>query len=131
MGLSVTICTLLVRLSAFAGWTLSASLCLGLCVGLTCLAEGVFSLLFFSIVSPNHGFQQELMGPPTPSLRLSAHTRVAPRRSPINFSVNPFREAEGPMQVPKTSRSLVGDQPLEFNTHLHGRIPIHSPPVAS
>jgi hypothetical protein len=34
------------------------------------------------------------------------------------------------MQVPKTSLSLVGDQPLEFNTHLHGRIPIHSPPVA-
>ena len=34
--------------------------------------------------------------------------------------------SEGPMQVPKDRSLTVGDQPLEFNTHLHVRIPIHS-----
>jgi hypothetical protein len=81
MGLSVTICTLLAGLAAFAGWTLSR-FALPRFVRWVNLLGGVCILtLFFSIVSPNDGFQQELIRPPTPSVRLSAHLRVAPRRS--------------------------------------------------
>jgi hypothetical protein len=91
MGLSVTICTLLAGLAAFAGWTLSHFAVPGFVRWVNLLGGVGILSLFFSIVSPNNGFQQELMGPPTPSLRLSAHTRVAPRRSPVNLSVNPSR----------------------------------------
>ncbi len=130
MGLGVNICALLVGLAAFVGWTLSRFIvprfvrCVNLLGGVCILT------LFFSIASSDDGFQQELIQPPT-SVRLSAHTGVAPRRSPVNLSINAFVDAEDPIRVPKTSRLFVSDQPLELNTHFHAPIPIHSPPVAS
>jgi hypothetical protein len=133
MGPGVNICALSVGLAAFAGWTLSRFTAMPRRVGWVNLLGGVGILaLFFSIVSPDDdGFQQELIRPATPSVRVSAHTRVAPRRSPANLSINAFVEAEDPIRVPKTGRSFVRDQPLELDTHFHAPIPIHSPPVAS
>ncbi len=131
MGLGVNICASLMGLAGFVGWMLSR-LAVPRFVRWVNLIGGVCILtLFFSIVSPNDGFQQELIRPPTPSVRLSAHTGVAPRRSPVNLSINAFVEPEDPIRVPKTSRSFVSDQPLELDTHFHAPIPIHSPPVAS
>jgi len=132
MGLGANIRALLVGLAAFAGWTLS---CFSAprCVGWVHLLGGVGILaLFFSIVSlDDDGFQQQLMHPTTPSVRVSARTRVAPWRSPVDLSINALAEAGGPIRVPKSGRSFVMDQPLEFQTHFHAPIPIHSPPVAS
>jgi hypothetical protein len=91
----------------------------------------MFALLF-SIVSPDDsGFQQELIRPTTPYVRLSAQTRVAHRRSPADLSINGFVEVGDPIRTPRTGRSFALDQPLEHNTHFHAAIPIHSPPVAS
>jgi len=131
MGLGLNICALFVGLAAFAGWTLFR-FTVPRCVGWVNLLGGVGILaLFFSIVSPDDGFQQELIRPATPSVRVSAHTRVAPRRSPVDLSITAFVEAEDPVRVPKADRSFVRDQPLEFDTHFHAPVPIHSPPVAS
>ena len=132
MGAGVNICALLVGLAAFAGWTLSR-FTMHRCVGWVNLLGGVGILaLFFSVVSPDDdGFQQELTRPATPSVRLSAHTRVAPRRSPSGSSINAFVDAGAPIRFPRTGRSLVMDQPLELDTHFHAPIPIHSPPVVS
>jgi len=130
MGLGVNICALLVGLAAFVAWTLSRFIVPRFVRWVNLLGGVGILTLFFSIVSPNDGFQQELIRPPTPSVRLSAHTGVAPRRSPVNLSINAFVEAEDPIRVPKTSRSFVSDQPLELDTHFHAPIPIHSPPVA-
>ena len=131
MGLNVNICALLIVLAAFAGCTLSR-LTVPWFVRWINLIErvGILTLLF-CIVAPNDGFQQELIQPPTPSVRVSAQARVAPRRSPENLSINSFVKAEDPIRVSKTSRSFVRDQPLELDTHFHAPIPIHSPPVAS
>jgi hypothetical protein len=133
MGSGVNICALLAGLAAFAGWTLSR-FTVPRRVGWVNLLGGVGILaLFFSIVSPDDddGFQQELIRPATPSIRVSAHTRVAPRRSPAELSINAFVEAGDPIWVPWTGRSFVVDQLLELNTHFHAPISIHSPPVAS
>ena len=131
MGFSVTICPLLMGLAAFAGWTLFG-IDVPRFVRRVNVLGGVGILSFvFSIISNNDGFEQEFIRPPTPFVQLAAHTRVAPRRSPVNLSVKPFPEPEGPIRVPLTSRSIIVDQPLELNTYLHGRIPIHSPPLAS
>jgi hypothetical protein len=132
MGAGVNICALLVGLAAFAGWTLSR-FTVPRCVDWVNLLGGVGILaLFFSIVSPDDdGFQQELIRPATPSVRLSAHTRVAPRRSPSGSSINAFVDAGETIRFPRTGRSLVKDQPLELDTHFHTPIPIHSPPVIS
>jgi hypothetical protein len=120
-----------VGLAAFVGWTLSRFIVPRLVRWVNLLGGVCILTLFCSIVSPNDGFQQELIRPPTPSVRLSAHTGVAPRRSHVNLSINAFVEAEDPIRVPKTSRSFVSDQTLELDTHFRGPIPIHSPPVAS
>jgi hypothetical protein len=131
MGLSVNICALLVGLAAFAGWIL-ARFAVPRFVRCVNLLEGACILTFlFSLVVPNHGIQQELIRPPTPSVRMSAHTRVAPWRSPVSLSINAFVKSEDPIRVPKTSCSFVRNPPLEVDTHFHARIPIHSPPVAS
>ncbi len=131
MGLGANICALLVGLAALVVCTPSRFI-LPRFVRWVNLRCGVCILtLFFSIASPNGGFQQELIRPPTLYARLSAHTGVARRRSPVNLSINAFVEAEDPIRVPETSRSFVSDQPLELDTHLRGPIPIHSPPVAS
>ena len=131
MGLSVDICALLVGLAVLAGWTL-ARFAVPRFVRCVKLLEGACILTFlFSLVVPNHGIQQELIRPPTPSVRVSAHTRVAPRRSPVNLSIDAFVKSEDPIRVPKTSCSFVKNQPLEVDTHFHAPIPIHSPPVAT
>jgi len=134
MGLSVSIFVLLVGLAAFAGWTLSCFTVLR-CVGWANLLRGVGILaLFFFVVSPDDGFQQdqqELIRPATPSVSVSPHTRVAPRRSPKDSSINAFIEAQDPIQVPITARSFVRNQPLVLDTHVRAPIPIHSPPAAS
>jgi hypothetical protein len=131
MGLGVNICASLMGLAALVGWTLSRFAVPRFVRWVNLIGGVCILILFFSIVSPNDGFQQELIRPPTPSVRLSAHTGVAPRRSPVNLSINAFVEAEDPIRVPKTSRSFISDQPLELDTHFRGPIPIHSPPVAS
>lgn len=130
MGLSVTIGALLAG-AACAGWTLSRFTVPGFARWVNLLGGVGILSLFLSMVSPNDGFRQELIRPATPSVRLSAHTGIAPRRSPVNLPATPFVEVEGVIRVPKTRRSFVRDQPLEFDTHLRAPIPIHSPPVAS
>jgi len=132
MGAGVNICALLVGLAAFAGWTL-ARFTVPRCVGWVNLLGGVGILaLFFSIVSADDdGFQQELIPPATPVVRLSAHTRLAPRRSPSGSSINAFVDGGDRIRFPRTGCSLVMDQPLELDTHFHAPIPIHSPPVVS
>ena len=131
MGLGVNICASLMGLAALVGWTLSRFAVPRFVRWVNLIGRVCILILFFSIVSPNDGFQQELIRPPTPSVRLSAHTGAAPRRSPVNLSINAFVEAEDAIRVPKTSRSFVSDQPLELDTHFHAPVPIHSPPVAS
>jgi hypothetical protein len=101
MGSGVNICALLAGLAAFAGWTLSR-FTVPRRVGWVNLlgGEGILAL-FFSIVSPDDddGFQQELIRPATPSVRMSAHTRVARRRSPVDSSINAFVEVGDPIWV--------------------------------
>ena len=132
MELGVNIRVLLVGLTAFAGWALSrfsaprqegwANLLGGM---------GVLALLF-SIASPDDdGFQQELIRPATPSVRVSAQTRLAPRRSPADLAINAFVKTGNPIRVPRISRLLVMDQSFEHDRCCHGPFPIHSPPVAS
>ena len=132
MGLGVNICVLLVGLGAFAGWTLY-SFPAPRRAGWVNLFGGVGILaLFFSIVSPeDDGFQQELIRPATPSVRVSAQTRLAPRRSPSDLAINAFVKAGNPIRVPRIGRLLVMDQSFEHDTCFHGPFPIHSPPVAS
>jgi hypothetical protein len=122
----INICALLVGLAAFAGWTLSR-FSVPRRVGWVNLLGGVGILaLFFSIVSPDDdAFQQDLIRPATPSVRASAHTRVAPRRSPADFSINTFVAVGDPIRVSRTGRSFVTDH-LALDTHFHVPIPIHS-----
>ena len=128
MAGSLNISALLVGLAAFAGWTLSR-FAVPRCVGWFNLLGGVGILaLLFSVVSPDDGFQQELIRPATPSIRVSLHTKVAQR---VDLSINAFIEAEDPFQVPRTACSFIRSQPLELDTHFHAPITIHSPPVAS
>ena len=83
MVLGVNIFALLMGLAAFVGWTLSRFIVPRFVSWVNLLGGVGILTLFFSIVSPNDGFQQELIRPPTPSVRLSAHTGVAPRRSAV------------------------------------------------
>ena len=92
MRLGVNTCALLAGLAAFAGWTLSC-FTVPRRVGWVSVRGGVGILaLFFSIVSPDddYGFQQELIRPATLSVRVSAHTRAARRKSPEDLSINAF-----------------------------------------
>jgi len=132
MGLGANIRALLVGLAAFAGWTLSRFTAVPQPVRWVNLLGGVGILaIFFSIVSPDDdGFQQELIRPATPSVRVYVHARVVPRRS-LSASINAFVEAGDPILFPRTTRSLVMDQPLERDRHFHAPILIHSPPVVS
>ena len=132
MRSGANICAFLAGLAAFAAWTLSRLTVLRRVGWVDVLGGAGIFALFFSIISPDDdGFQQELIRPSTPSVRVSAHTRVAPRQWPTNLSINAFAEAGGPIRVPTSGRSFVMDQPLEFQTHFHAPIPIHSPPVDS
>ena len=123
---------LLVCLAESAGWTLSRSTVPPRVRWVNLLgAVGVLAF-FFSVVSPDDdAFQQELIRPGTPAVRLSAHTRVAPRRSPADLSVTAFADEGAPLPVHRRGRSFVMDQPPAFDTHFRAPIPIHSPPTAS
>jgi len=128
---SLDICALLVGLAAFAHWTVSCSTVARM-RGVNLLG-GVGILAFlFSVVSPDDdAFQQELIRPATSSVRVSAHKRVAPRRSLADLSINACAAAEDPMPASRTGRLVVMDQPFDRLTHFQAPISIHSPPIAS
>jgi len=132
MGSGANSCALLAGLAAFAGWTLSRST-VPRRMGWVHWLGGVGILaLFFSIVSPGDDtFQRELIRPATPSVTVSAHTRVGQRRLLTDLSINAFAAAGDPIRAPRTGRSFVTVQPLELQTHFQAPICIHSPPVAS
>ena len=123
---------LLAGLAPFAGWTLSRLTKPPRVRWVNLLgAVGILALVF-SVVSPyDDAFQQELIRPGTLALKVSAHTRVAPRRSPADLSIAAFADAGDPIQIPRTGYSFLMDQPLGFDTHFHAPTPIHSPPAAS
>lgn len=130
MGAGANIYALLVGLAAFAGWTLCLFNLPRRVGSLNMLGGAGILALFSSIVSPDDdGFQQELIRQATSSVRLSAHSRVAPRRPPSNSSIKYFVETRDPIRFPRTLNSLVVDQPFELETHFHVPIPIHSPPA--
>ncbi len=131
MGASVNISALLVGLAAFAGWTLSR-LSVPRRKGWVHKLGGVGILaLVFSIISPDDAFQQQLIRPATPSVTISAHTRLAHRRSLTDLWINAFVATGDPILAPLTGHSLVMDQPLDRLTHFQAPISIHSPPIAS
>jgi hypothetical protein len=128
MGSGENIWAFLVGLAAFAGWTLSRfTVPRGVVWANVLSGLGILAPSFSTVSLDDDGCQQELIFPATSSVRLSARTRVAPRRSLSDSSINAFVEAGDPIQVPMTSRSFVVDQPLELDTHFHAPIPIHSP----
>jgi hypothetical protein len=132
MGSGVNSCALLVGLAAFAGWTLFRSTVPRRMGWVNWLGGVGILALFFSIASPDDDtFQQDLIRPATPSVTVSADTRVAQRRSLADLSINPFVAAGDPIRASRTGRSLVTDQPLEPQTHFQAPIWIHSPPVVS
>jgi hypothetical protein len=128
----VNICALLVGLAAFAGWTLSRSIVPRRMAFYWLGGVGILAL-FFSIVSPDDdAFQQELIRPATPSVRVSAHTRVVSRRSLADLSIpNAFSAAGNSILAFRTGRLFIMDQPFDGLTHFQAPISIHSPPVAS
>ena len=122
---------LLVRLAAFAGWMLSRFTVPPRARWVNLVgAVGILALLYSAVSPDDDAFQQELIRPGTPALTVSAHTRVAPRRSPADLSIAKLVEAGDPIRVPRTGRSFVIDQPLELDTHFHAPMSIHSPPAA-
>ncbi len=148
MGASVNTCALLVGLAVLAGWRLSRFSepprkgCVHRRGGVGFLA------LFFSIVSPevviigpgpdgvlgtsdDDTFQLQLIRPASPSVTISAHTRVAQRRSRTDLWINAFVAAGDPILAPRTGCSFVADRPLERQTHFQAPISIHSPPLVS
>jgi hypothetical protein len=132
MGASANTFALLVGLAAFADWTLSRP-SVPRCKGWVHKLGGIGILaLVFSIVSPDDdAFQQQLIRPATPSVRISAHTRVTHRRSLTVLWINAFVATGDPILAPRTGRSVVIDQPLDRLTHFQAPISIHSPPIAS
>src|SRR2546425_646407 len=132
MGASANTFALLVGLAAFADWTLSRS-SVPRRKGWVHKLGGIGILaLVFSIISPDHdAFQQQLIRPATPSVTISAHTRVAHRRSLTDLWINAFVATGDPILAPRTGRSFVADLPLERQTHFQAPISIHSPPIAS
>ena len=148
MGASVSTCALLVGLAAFAAWTFSR-FSVPPRKGWVHRRGGVGILaLFFSIVSPevviigpgpdgvfgtsdDDTFQLQFIRPATPSVTISAHTKVAQRRSLTDLWVNASVATGDPIPAPRTGRSFVADRPLERQTHFQAQISIHSPPVAS
>jgi hypothetical protein len=148
MGAGVNSCALSVGLAAFADWTLSRFFepprkgwvhRRGL-VGILAL---FVSIVFPEVViigpgpdgvfgtSDDDTFQLQLVRPATPSITVSAHTRVAQRRSLRDFWTNAFVATGDPIQAPRAGRSFFADQPLERQTHFQAPISIHSPPIAS
>ena len=148
MGASVNISALLVGLAAFAGWTLSRFSVPPRKGWVHRFGGAGFLALLFSIVSPevviigrgpdgvlgtsdDDTFQLQLIRPATPSVTISAHTRLAHRRSLTDLWINAFVATGDPILAPLTGHSLVMDQPLDRLTHFQAPISIHSPPIAS
>ena len=148
MWTSLNTCALLVGLAAFAGWTLSR-FSVPPRKGWVHRRGGVGILaLFFSIVSPevviigpgpdgvfgtsdDDTFQLQFIRPATPSVTISAHTRVAQRRSLTDLWINAFVATGDPILAPRTGRAFVADRPLEHQAHFRAPISIHSPPLVS
>ena len=132
MGSSVNTYALLVGLAAFAGWMLSR-FSVTRRMGWVYWLGGVGILaLFFSIASPDDdAFQQELIRPTPTSAIVSSRTKVSPRGSLVDLSINAFAAAGDPIQALRTGRSVVVDQPLDRLTRFQAPISIHSPPIAS
>jgi len=125
MGSGVNIWVFLLGLAAVTGWTLSRFTISRLVVWAHVVSGlGIVAPSFSTVSLDNDGFQQELIRPAAPSVRLSARTRVAPRRSRSDASINALVGAGDPIRVPMTSRWFVVDQPLELNTHFGAPIPI-------
>ena len=120
---------LLVCLEEFARWTLSRSTMPPRVRQVNLLGAVGILAFFFSVVSPDDdAFQQELIRLGTPAVRLSAHKRVASRRSPADLSITAFADEGAPLPVHRRGRSFVMDQPLALDTHFRAPTPIHSPP---
>jgi len=123
---------LFVRLADFAGWSLSPLSVPPRVRWINLLGAVGILAFFFSVVSPDDdAFQQELIRLGTPAVRVSAHTRVAPRRSPADLSITAFADEKAPFRAHRRGRSFVVDQPVALDTHFRAPIPIHSPPAAS
>jgi hypothetical protein len=132
MGPGVSGGALIVGFAAFASETLS-QFSMPRHAGWVNVLGGLGLLaLAFAIFSPaEDGFQQEWIRPATSSVRMSSHTRVAPRRSLANLSAHAFLGAGDSTRILMTGRSLVGDRSLELDTSSRTPISIHSPPAAS
>ena len=123
---------LLVRLAAFAGWMLSRFTVPPRARWVNLVgAVGILALLYSTVSPDDDAFQQEFIHPGTPTAKVPASTRVAPRRSPADLSIIAFVEAGDPIRVHRRGRSFVMDQPLALDTHFRAPIAIHSPPTAS
>ena len=123
---------LLVCLAGFAGWTLSRFTMPPRVRRVNLLGAVGILAFFFSVVSPDDdAFQQELIRPGTPTVRVSTQMRVAPRRSPADLSITAFGDERVPLPVHRRGRSFVMDQPLALDTHFRAPTPIHSPPAVS
>lgn len=132
MGSGVNSCVLLVGRAAFAAWMLSRSAVPRRMAWVDWLGGVGILAVFFSIVSPGDDtFQRELIRPATPSVTVSAHTRVAQRRLLTDLSINSSVAAGDSIRAPRTGRSFVTVQPLELQTHFQAPVRIHSPPVVS
>ena len=132
MGAGVNISALLVGLSAFAGWTFLRFSVSQHQRWVTLLGGVGILALSFSVVCPDDdNFQQELIRPATPSVRVSAHSRVAPARSPSGLAIKAPVGAGYPTRTTGPGRSPAKDHPLEFDTHFHPLISIHSPPLTA
>jgi len=132
MGASVNTFALLVGLAAFADWTPSRPSVPPRKGWVHKLGGTSILALVFSVISPDDGaFQQQLIRPATPSVTISAHTRVAHRRSLTDLWINDFVATGDPILAARTSRSVVVNQPLDRLTHFQAPISAHSPPIGS
>ena len=148
MGASANTCALLMGLAAFAGWTLSRLFVPPRKGWFHRLGRVGNLALFLSIVSPevviigpgpdgvfgtadDDTFQLQFIRPATTSVTISAHTRVAQRRSLTDLWINAFVATGDPILPPRTGRSFAAHRPLERQTHFQASISIHSPPIAS
>ena len=132
MGASVNICALLVGVAAFASWTLSRLSGPRRKGWVHKLGVVGIPALVFSIISPDDdAFQQELIRPATPTVTISAHTRLAHRRSLTDLWNKAFATTGDLILPPLTDHLVVMDQPLDRQGHFQAPIAIHSPPIAS
>jgi hypothetical protein len=90
----------------------------------------ILALAFFIVSPDDDGSQQELISPATPSVRVSFHTKVGPRRSLAGSPINGFAAGD-PILGLKTDRLVVVGQAFDRLTQFQAQIWIHSPPAIS